>query len=204
MATPRICAHPGCSKIAKYPNKYGFCGMHKSRLDRGQAMDGPPRRVPNGLMNKYLDELLATKADECIIWPFWRRGDGYAAASLEGYYPNYVGHSVCRNICTWVNGPPPSPEFQAAHDCGKGRSGCVNPRHLLWKTPKDNTGDKVRHGTAQRGSKANGSVLKEEDIPVIRGLLASGMTGYRIAGLYGVDHSTISMIKRGRTWWYVP
>lgn len=33
-------------------------------------------------------------------------------------------------MCELVYGKPPMPKHQAAHNCGKGNLGCINPKHL--------------------------------------------------------------------------
>jgi hypothetical protein len=55
-----------------------------------------------------------------------------------------------RVMCEIAHGPKPAPGFVAAHTCGKGREGCVNPRHLRWASQKENMADKLLHGTSNR------------------------------------------------------
>ncbi len=52
-------------------------------------------------------------------------------------------------MCILAHGEPPTPKHQTAHSCGKGHEGCINPRHLSWKTNQENSLDKREHGTAQ-------------------------------------------------------
>ncbi len=80
---------------------------------------------------------------------------------------------------------------------------CVNPEHLLIGTNKDNTQDAVSRGRMDRGSNRWSALLCEEDVPDIRQRLDAGETCISIAVLYSVDRSTISMIKRGKTWRHV-
>lgn len=60
-------------------------------------------------------------------------------------------HTVSRLVCEYINGKAPSPEHEAAHNCGKGHEGCVNPLHMRWATRAENFSDKVIHGTSMRG-----------------------------------------------------
>jgi DNA invertase Pin-like site-specific DNA recombinase len=53
------------------------------------------------------------------------------------------------------------------------------------------------------GSDSGTSKLSEEDVPRIRMLLATGFTGTYIARIYGVGQTTISQIKRGKSWRHV-
>ena len=50
----------------------------------------------------------------------------------------------------------------------------------------------------------HGAKLCEEDIPVIRGLIAQGLPFGEIARRYGVDKSTIGCVHRRATWRHVP
>jgi hypothetical protein len=72
--------------------------------------------------------------------------------------------------------------------------------NLRWDTPKANSADRLRHGTQARGARVGNAKLTEEDVREVRRLLADGTTGMEIARLFRVSNSTVSLIKRGRTW----
>lgn len=135
------CAVAGCSSDVR---ANGLCTGHLHRLYRhGDPLKG---RVANGRPQQYLDEtVLGFTSDECLIWPFARDGHGYARIKRDGR-----PQIVCRIVCETRNGPPPTPDHQAAHICGKGKAGCVNPKHLAWKTQSENEADKFIHGTRVR------------------------------------------------------
>ena len=75
---------------------------------------------------------------------------------------------------------------------------CVNPAHLSIGTRDDNNQDKQRKGRHPHGDTHHWTKLSEQQVAEIRGLLATGMTGNRIAAQYGVDQSTVSNIKTGK------
>lgn len=61
-------------------------------------------------------------------------------------YP-YVWHDgkaklVTRLVCEESNGPPPSPEHDAAHKRHCHTSICVNDKHLYWATKSQNSLDR--------------------------------------------------------------
>ncbi len=88
---------------------------------------------------QFIREVILCHSDErdCLIWPFARDRGGRA---------NWAnGPSVCRLICELTYGPAPSVIHQAAHSCGRGDRGCVNPTHLRWATPAENAADTRRH-----------------------------------------------------------
>lgn len=102
-------------------------------------------------------------ADFCLVFPFYRNPNGYGQ----------FGHLrkmrwAHREMCELVNGPPPGPEYEAAHNCGNGDGGCVNPRHLKWKTKSQNRLDALKHGTGVRYSGGNLGSLTPETVAEIR------------------------------------
>lgn len=141
-ARTATCSCDGCE--AK-PFVKGLCYRHWYR-DRKY---GDPRGGPTEAREpaRWLAEVaLPYSGDECLIWPFARQKDGYPVISHEGRA--YGAH---RRLCELVNGPPPTPQHQAAHGCGKGHLGCITNRHLRWATPAENCADKVIHGTNRPG-----------------------------------------------------
>jgi hypothetical protein len=77
------------------------------------------------------------------------------------------------------------------HKCDNRR--CCEPRHLMLGTNADNILDKTKKGRA-------GKKLTKEDIPVIRKMLANGISQREIAENYGVNPTSIHYIKSGRHW----
>lgn len=75
--------------------------------------------------------------------------------------------------------------------------------NLRWDTHDSNMKDREKHGTALRGSSVPNAKLTEADIPVIRDLARQGVTMYRIAKNYGIDHSSIKGVLSGRAWRHV-
>jgi hypothetical protein len=100
-----------------------------------------------------------------------------------------------------MNGPSPTPRHEAAHSCGNGHLGCVSPRHLSWKTHKENMADKVQHGTLSRGERIRNSKLTES---AVRSMKQSGFADIKgLAKTYGVCRQTIEAVKHGITWSWV-
>jgi hypothetical protein len=89
------------------------------------------------------DVALTWQSDECLIWPYSRNSTGYGTFGRAK-----KRHYAHRYICALVHGEPPTPKHHAAHSCGSGVNGCVNHRHLAWKTNRDNQLDRRVQGTA--------------------------------------------------------
>lgn len=95
-------------------------------------------------------------------------------------------------------GPPPFEGAQIAHNDGNKLNSRVD--NIRWASAVENQADRLRHGTHICGSDVVGAKLVEEDLPLIRQRIASGERYRFIAADYGVSISTISLIKKNRTW----
>lgn len=81
---------------------------------------------------------------------------------------------------------------------------CVNPDHLLTGTVYDNKRDAVKRQRHAHGSTSGNAKLSENDIPLIRKLLASGLSQSEVARRFGVSHGIIFNIDHNVTWRHVP
>lgn len=131
------------------------------------------------------------RGDECLPWPFPSKCDGYGMFGFQG--KTYYAH---RYMCELVNGPAPSPKHHAAHSCGSGSSGCVNPCHISWKTASENMHDRTAHGAGAIGKRAKIAPEVAEQIKALRGI----KTQQEIADMFGVSRSNVGCIQRGKTW----
>ncbi len=190
MATSRICSIPDCGKPCV---KRGWCQTHYSRW----RIHGDPthlERAANGEPERYLREVIMSyDGEDCLIWPF-ARSHGYAIITR-----NRRNIPVSRLVCEDEYGPPPTPDHQGAHSCGRGHLGCVTRSHLRWATRTENMADCVGHGTRPRGERHGRSILTEESVRKIRTLKGT-MNQRDIARLFGVSQMTISLIHRGQKW----
>lgn len=139
------CSVDGCDRPAKTVK---LCNAHYLRLrtrgdvlGTGKAMRGDPALFLTSVAAAY-------DGDDCLPWPYSRNENGYGTL----YAPKGETTVASRAVCELVHGPAPSDTHMAAHSCGKGHEGCVNPKHLRWATPLENSADKVIHGTASRKS----------------------------------------------------
>jgi hypothetical protein len=142
----------------------------------------------------WLMERVEHASDECLIWPFSKNWNGYG--HLKAFeQPTFYAHRV---MCELAHGAPPTTSHVAAHSCGKGQQGCVNPRHLGWKSPAENQLDRRLHGTNRRKTKwtRNGSLVSDEARAQICAL--KGVKNQReIAAMFGISYQHVSLIQRG-------
>lgn len=189
------CLVGGCNGNAHRSKKgaKGYCKAHYSRLLRyGDPLAGLP---PRGQLLEFIEqEALPFDGKECLTWPFGVNSKGYGCITIDG--KKTYAH---RYVCERKNGAAPTADHQAAHSCGKGHFGCVNPSHLSWKTPKENKDDEIAHGTRNRGER-NGSVKLTEDQARAILVLKGAKTQAEIAKQFGVGQNQISRIHRGEEW----
>ena len=149
---------------------------------------------------KTLDyfEMRSTK-DTTGCWLWDRHLDRYGVFRDEGQLKK-----AHRGAWEAVNGAVPE-GMHVLHRCDVPR--CCNPEHLFLGTHADNMRDKVSKGRQSRsklkGSQHGMAKLVEHDVSIIKLLLDLGVQGKRLADLYGVSKSSISLIRLGRKWRHV-
>ncbi len=153
-----------------------------------------PRSKGNGKTVQWLRDRANYSGDDCLIWPFNRISDGYGALG-------YLGDQVYahRFMCELIHGAPPTPKHRAAHSCGRGQDGCVNPKHLSWKTNSENQLDRRAHGTAQHSWWGNKGKLSPADVIEIR-RIGRSKTQAELAAMFNCTRPTIHRVITGKTW----
>lgn len=198
MATNfKPCSIDGCNGNAHRTahTAKGFCRNHYRRWKRyGDPLGGETSR---GEPIKFFREVVMTcQSEDCLIWPYGRARRGYGTITENG-----ESVSVHRFVCKSFHGNPPSDVHQAAHSCGNGHLGCVNPKHLRWATPKDNLSDRKTHGTLNCGERQGLSKLNNEAVLEIRSNTSN--TQGELAKKYGVSRFSINQVIRRRTWKHI-
>lgn len=155
-----------------------------------------PSSKGKGAAITFLRALLADAPATCVTWPMCRDPNGYGRLGHEGGH--YWAH---RLMCEMAHGPQPSPDHEAAHSCGNGKHGCVNPRHLSWATRNRNQRDRADHGTKARGgyrrpSRRKLTLQQVEEIRALKGQV----TQRELATRYDVTDATIRDIYSGKSW----
>jgi hypothetical protein len=191
MATNSICAASPCDKHAI---KRGLCNAHYLRAWRYGNPDAGGTMF--GVGRKFLDDVLqATETDNCVIWPFGQ-SMGYGQINIGG-----KSRRVHNFVCAQAHGPAQGSRYQAAHQCGNRL--CINPKHLRWATPSENSLDRDAHGTVVRGSRHYLTSLTERDAIAIRLFMNNGGNSKDAADKYGVTRAVVTAIAARRTWKHV-
>lgn len=137
--------------------------------------------------------------ESCWTWTGSKgsKNDTYGKIKLRSYvtvrthrlsYVLYYGH-VPGDLCV-------------CHRCDNPE--CVNPLHLFLGTNAENTADKVAKGRwkggDQTGEKNGAAKLTASQVDQIKALISVGYTNTAIGKRFGITHSLVSRIRRGRSW----
>lgn len=195
MANP--CKRAGCDRPSR---RLGLCVGHyrrlKGTLPANKPMSNRAKRGEAALFIRVV--AVAYGSDDCLVWPFARDSRGYGSVCVDGR--KWV---ASRYVCTLAHGEPPTPEHHAAHSCNNGAGGCVNARHLSWKTPHENAQDRSIAGTCGRGKKGPRCKLDEQQVYEIR-RLKGVETAQHLAVRYGISLNQIWKIQRQEAWAWLP
>lgn len=168
-----------------------LCGKHYTRWLRHKD----PYFVCYGHAPIFLEAAINSISTDCILWPFGKSTGGYAQIHIKR-----IKRDAHRVICERVHGKPPTPKHHAAHSCGNGHLGCINPQHINWKTAKENSADRLHHGTSNHGARNGNAKLNDTLVKKIR---TSKDKQKLLAAQFGVSQQTIADIKQRRRWRHI-
>ena len=137
---------------------------------------------------KFIRDHASYQGEDCLTWPF-ATNRGYGHLGVNGKM-----HKAHRLMCEMVHGPSPSQQHYAAHSCGNGHLGCVNPRHLSWRTSSENAHDRRLHGSPE-GSKGTRTGLTDEQVSEIRHLKGR-LSQVKIAEKFGISRGSVEYWHR--------
>lgn len=142
---------------------------------------------------------------DCIEWVGAKKQGGYGRVKFRGKIE--LSHRVSYSL---YNDTDLSELVGVVirHKCDN--QGCINPRHLLAGTVKDNMRDAVDRGRHKhpvlKGTKHGRARLVDSDVLHIRNLLSDNYSrdeSLRLANQYGVSESTINAIHYRRNWRHI-
>lgn len=148
-------------------------------------------KTGKGRALSWLRDNVNHNGDDCLIWPYHRAKNGYGTI----IHPERKScTTAARLMCEYANGQPKTENQHAAHICGNGHEGCVNPKHLRWATAKENNADKRLHGTQPH-------MFSEDQVRAIRSLRPE-LTEAEIAERFGTTRAQIHsvLLRRSYAW----
>lgn len=196
MAATQLCSVADCGKPIGHGRK-GMCGGHyQMNYKRGTTVR---LLAPQGEPEAWLRAHVNHQGDECLTWPFARTSDGVGRMGKKIEIGEFRTAQAPRAMCALAHGLPPFETAQAAHSCGKGHLGCINPRHLRWRSPAANTREKVEHGTQLRGETHAFARLTELQVRAMRALHPQ-FSAPELAEVFGVHVWTVRDAINRKTW----
>ena len=184
------CTISGCDK-KHYA--LGLCLAHYTRNYR----HGSPlsvRRTPPGEPLAFIHHAIEMNSDECIFWPFASDANGRACVTYEGRQ-----RSAGAVVCEIAHGKSRGNQKHAAHSCGNGHLGCINPNHLRWATVSENHADRWKHSTMLLGEQSPVSKLTEDQAREVKRLKGKQF-GRLVAERFGITPSAVYAIWSGKNW----
>jgi len=186
-----------CKKLVYARN---FCRKHyEYNRKYGDPYIRPPIGAPRKGGLSWVKQHVNYRGRRCLLWPFPRSGSGYGQVRTEE--GRRIGAHVF--MCELVNGSAPSDQYEASHLCGRGKLGCVHPKHVIWETPSENNLRKRKHGTDFRGERGTNVKLTNADVIEIRKRVAAKEVQWKIGMDYGVGSRAISKIATRVTWRHI-
>lgn len=161
----------------------------------GEVESRMAKYSPRGAGPALLKNLVGHTGRECIFWPFNRNASGYGLTSLNGRQT-----LASRAMCMLAHGEPPTDRHEAAHSCGNGHLGCINPNCLRWATPEENEEDKALHNRVKKGSRHWKAAITEDDV---RKIMSDPRGSKLLSKEFGISDSQIRLIRRGGSWNHV-
>lgn len=195
MASSRICTIPGCGKVHE---GRGYCSKH---YQRWQTHGDPlfSKMTERGEPLAFLMEAVSSVEQNCITWPYALSKEGYGSIRYKG--TTQLAH---RMVCELAHGSPPTPQHEAAHSCGRGSGGCINPNHLRWATRGENANDRISQRSEPRGDKHPNAKLSTADVLEIRRLVAEkSSTHAAIGNRFGVSKKYVGRVANRHRWAHV-
>lgn len=186
------CSFDGCGKAVR---ARGLCRGHLGQLERGQELR-PLQLQYHGFSEKKRFLLRVGKATPtgCTEWT------GALKKKWHGQWRNAEGGIELTHRAAWRLFVGPIPEgMYVLHKCDN--PACVNPKHLFLGSQSDNlkdmwTKDRAKPGVSL-GEKHGMSKLTADLVLEIRSSTESGAS---LARRMGVTQTTISEVRRRKTW----
>jgi len=139
---------------------------------------------------RFSEKFFVDEETGCWIWTAGKNRRGYGKFRIGK--KTIPAHRAALIIYKGIDLPS---DVFACHHCD--RPECVNPEHIFFGAPRDNSGDMVakkRHAFGERNGRAK---LTESKVIEIRAAIGRHQ---EIASLFGVSKSLVRMIKSRQIW----
>lgn len=136
------------------------------------------------------------KSENCWIWIGALRS-GYGELSFVSITGSY--NPIGAHVVAWIltNGPIPE-GMDVLHKCDN--PPCCRPDHLFLGTSQDNMRDMAEKGRSAWSERSSLAKLSKDRVLNIIGMSSQGVPQNRIAKIFELHESTVSLIVRGKRW----
>lgn len=140
------------------------------------------------------------KPNGCWLWngSMYKNGYGLFQVQRNDVRLNFLAHRLCYSLSGFEL---PAKPLILRHQCNVRR--CVNPKHLLPGTIKDNARDRESFGVSLKGEGNGQAKLNDEAVREMRKLYQSGLTHDAIAARFGVARTVATRVINRTSWKHV-
>ena len=189
------CSVEGCGRRS---HARGLCRKHYDHAKNLAVLPLERRNAASEEIWQFIAKTIQHQGNDCLLYPFGRH-DGYPRISVDGR-----NTSIHQIVCEEAHGVRPSGLHQVAHSRGDLPCislRCVNPHHLRWVLPIENSADSNKHGTAVRGEQQGLAKLTASQVLEIRAQPTRLLCD--LAAEFGVAYPTIRSIRNRKTWRHI-
>lgn len=188
------CQYDGCTRWAW---ARGYCGSHYQRM-REEGKLPRVRDTIGAPVARFHASYIVNLESGCWEWTGWIHPKNYPILVIGGKAKQVRGHRFSYEL----HKSPIPQGLLVCHRCDNRR--CVNPDHLFLGDDVDNMRDMVSKGRHGAQTWAIRPKITRAMALNIRVMYARGEHSMvKLAGIYGVDHSTVSGIIKGRSHLFV-
>jgi hypothetical protein len=198
------CSHQWTRREAHLPRWCPKCHSPHWNSERKKLKHGS-LRCPYGKGLEILQKLIAVQTDECIVWPYAKRPQGYGSIWIDHYV--YTTHTAAWYLSHNLPIPKERQNLNVdticiCHTCDN--RPCINPKHLFKGTYDDNMEDMDKKGRRVLPDARRLEKLTTTQVLEIRASdISTNEKKRELAKQFKVSVSTIYAVHRKRRYLYI-
>lgn len=149
--------------------------------------------MESSVIERFWDKVAVAEPDECWLWTAGKNGKGYGFFWFDGR-----GVAAHRFSYELTFGPVPEGLVIRHKECDN--PPCVNPRHLMPGTVKQNKDDETGKMRHLFGERHHFTPLSEADVIAMRAEHVEGARPFELAARYRISKQAVIKILKGESW----